>query len=178
MNWCHDFQLDSDEIENCFTFAKLCTKNVFRQVFQYKINTYILPSNEYLKRYRVSDSDLCERCQIETDTIIHRLWECEKIVDFLEILLDSEANWVNRGRRITLREYLFGVHDNTGVNHFWLEVKMFLFYNWNSGENVEITCNRFKNKLRNKFTLIWTRLKLGYNSRLKHKSNWNFCTSY
>ena len=36
----------------------------------------------------------------------------------------------------------------------------------------------YKQKNENKFSLMWPRLKLGYNHRLKHKSNWNFRTSY
>ena len=53
------------------------------------------------------------------------------------------------------------------------------------GEGVDLPMSMFnlvtstKNeKEDNKFSLMWPRLKLGYNSRLKHKSNWNFCTSY
>ena len=37
---------------------------------------------------------------------------------------------------------------------------------------------KLKKKLNDKFSLMWPRLKLGYNSRQKQKSNWNFHTSY
>ena len=42
VNWCHEMQLSDVEIKNAFTFAKLSTKNTFKQVFQYKINLYVL----------------------------------------------------------------------------------------------------------------------------------------
>ena len=81
-NWCADFMLSNKQIVTTFTYARDCTKNVFKQCFQYKLSTYILPTNEYLKRYRVEESELCTRCKVEKDTILHMLWECEKIILF------------------------------------------------------------------------------------------------
>ena len=76
MNWCQDLMLSNEQIKIAFTHAKYCTKNVFKQVFQFKINTYILPTNEYLKRYKILNDDLCSRCLEECDTIMHKLWDC------------------------------------------------------------------------------------------------------
>ena len=57
--------------------------NVFDQVFQYKILTKILPTNKYLKQYRVLDSDLCSRCRNSQDTIVHATMLCQSLVPYL-----------------------------------------------------------------------------------------------
>ena len=107
---------------------------------------------------------MCERCQIETDTVVHRLWDCETLIDFLTIFTEKEAEWTNRRGKINLRDYLFGEQNEIGRNHFWLEIKLFIFYNWKSEENIVTTCNRFKNKLKNTIILEKQMVKgdLGY----------------
>ena len=147
-NWCQELQLTTEEIQIAFTFAKLSTKNIFKQVFQYKLNVYILPTNEYLKRYRVVDSDLCSNCSIETDTVVHRLWESEKLADFLDNLLEKESIWTGRGRRINMKEYLFGIENQVGINHFWMEVKMYIFYNWKVELSTNSNINGLVSKIR------------------------------
>ena len=113
-------------------------KNVFKQCFQYKLSTYILPTNEYLKKYKVMDSDLCLRCNLEKDTIIHRLWECEKVVPFLRHILAELKQWEGSREQLSVEEFLFGT-DELGTNNFILELKIFLFYDFK--ENVQLYGN-------------------------------------
>ena len=93
------------------------------------------------------DTDICQRCFEETDTIIHKLWECQKVTDFLVYFLEKEAQWLNRTSTINMTEFLFGIDGEVGANHFWLELKLFLFYNWKGNENTATMISRFKNKL-------------------------------
>ena len=46
-----------------------------------------------------------------------------------------------------MTEFLFGMEGDVGVNHFWLEIKLFLFYDWKGDENPVTMISRFKNKL-------------------------------
>ena len=79
LRWCEEMQLSDSQIKNSFTFARSCTSSLFDQVFQYKIVTRILPTNQYLKRYRVRDSEMCSRCLVEIDTVVHSTWLCLSI---------------------------------------------------------------------------------------------------
>ena len=119
MNWCQELMLSNEQRIVAFTHAKDCTKNVFKQVFQFKINTYILPTNEYLKKYKVVNSDLCSRCLEERDTIVHKLWDCECTNLFLQFLLNEEKVWTGRDESLNMVEYLFGTDgfECVGTNH-------------------------------------------------------------
>ena len=81
LRWCEEINLSDSQIRTAFTFTKGCCCSIFDRVFQYKINTRILPTNEYLKRYQVRDSDECSRCLLlETDSVLHSTWLCSSIV--------------------------------------------------------------------------------------------------
>ena len=142
--------LTDQQIKCCFTFAKKCTSNVFKRVFQYKIGVGITPTCEYLYRYKVLDSNKCTKCEDEeVDTIIHCLWDCSRIQQFLTRVLENITTWNDREENITMEEYLFGVSctECDGINHYLLEAKMFIFYNWiverETAENAE---NRVDNE--------------------------------
>ena len=57
--WCQELTLTDDQISCSLKFPSSCTPNIFRRVFQYKISTNILPTQEYLFRYQVTDSNIC-----------------------------------------------------------------------------------------------------------------------
>ena len=52
--WREIIDLSDQQLQTAFTFAKLCSKSVFDQVFQYKIVVQILPTGKYLNRYQIS----------------------------------------------------------------------------------------------------------------------------
>ena len=64
LNWCLDLELSDIQIRTAFTFAHSGSYSIFDRVFQYKIATQILPTNDYLKRYRVKDTNICEKCNL------------------------------------------------------------------------------------------------------------------
>ena len=93
LRWCEGFQLSDSQIKTSFTFAKKCSSQVFDQVFQYKIVTQILPTNKYLKRYRVNESEMCSRCLDEIDTVLHSMWLCSRLVPYIwHVIQFIEAN--------------------------------------------------------------------------------------
>ena len=83
IRWREELALTEQQLRTSLTFAKLCTSSVFDQVFQYKIVTQTLPTNKYLKRYQIVDSDLCTRCLSSTDTAYHNLWLCDRLRSYL-----------------------------------------------------------------------------------------------
>ena len=142
-----EFDVSDDDIKLGFTFARRCSKSIFDQMFQYKILTNILPTNEYLYRYQVLDSDTCSRCQVK-DTIEHNLWRCQPVVPYIAKIVDFLRAECSATEQITLKTYIFGIRNAIGFNHVFLELKKDIFYKWNPGVIVAVFCERFVVKIR------------------------------
>ena len=69
---------------------------------------------------------------IECDTIIHKLWECEKVVPIINGFLEFIKSECNINFKINMIDYIFGINAITnvtdGLNHCFLELKIFSFY--------------------------------------------------
>ena len=61
--------------------------NVKFKWFQLRINNRILVTNNVLKEMNVALSNKCSFCNIEKDTILHYLWECDCVQNFWNRLL-------------------------------------------------------------------------------------------
>ena len=133
LNWCLDLELSDSQIQTALTFTAKCSLSIFDRVFQYKINTNTLPTNEYLYRYKVKDSSLCDRCLVECDNIIHRLYECETVASKLDKIFKFILRECNFKSNISQIDYLFGKkgNDYLALNHALLELKKMLFYSSN-----------------------------------------------
>ena len=130
LNWCLEFELSDLQIKTALNFAQQCSPSIWDRVFQYKILTNILPTNEYLKRYHVKESNMCDLCMIECDTIVHRLYECEVVSRLLCQILDTLHKKCSQTKEISLVEYLFGKVGKKylALNHIILELKKQIFY--------------------------------------------------
>ena len=149
LKWCEELELSDSQIDCSLLFAKRVTKNIFRQVFQYKITTQILPTENYLFRYKVLNNDICEKCNIESGTIIHSLWECEKVFPLIDHFFTYIKDVCQLNVNIGMIDYIFGFARATkfsdGLNHCLLELKIFIFYNskdWGE-QNVQVILKRF-----------------------------------
>ena len=94
----------------------------FLSVFQYKIATQILPTNDYLKHYRVNDSNVCQKCYLEFDSIEHNLFSCSEIVQILSKFFKFLNDECGVTKNIRMVQYLFWLSgsENTGLNHILL----------------------------------------------------------
>ena len=119
-------------------------------MFQYKIVSQILPTNEYLFRYKVKDSSSCDRCLVETDTIVHRLYECEFVVQIVSSFLNFLYSECDQPRDIKMVDYLFGLGGikNMATNQILLELKKIIFYSSPEEISNGAFCDRFKNNIR------------------------------
>ena len=148
LHWMEDFVLSDIEINLAFTLTRSSSASIFDQVFQYKVLTQILPTNKYLHRYQVKDSDICPRCQVAQDTVAHNLWRCTVIVPYVVKLLRFLRFDCKVKETITIKPYIFGFKNASGLNHILLEFKKEIFYNWDSFTAVATFCEQFCVKIR------------------------------
>lgn len=150
LNWCMDFELSDSQIRTALTFAHQSCTNIFDRVFQYKIVTQILPTNEYLTRYRVRESNLCDHCELECDSIVHRLYDCETLNPIIDSIFSFLKSECNQSYSITMIEYMFGKQGEKylALNHILLELKKTIFYSSTVDLNSPSFCEQFYNKIR------------------------------
>ena len=110
--------------------------------------TQILPTNQYLARYRIRDSNICEKCHLSVNTILHCLPQCQFVVPFVDRISDLLKIQRNFQGNIDSLQYFFGFKNNIAINHIVLELKKELFYNWDSNVDVGIFLERFVAKIR------------------------------
>ena len=150
LRWCEEINLSDSQIRTAFTFTKGCCCSIFDRVFQYKINTRILPTNEYLKRYQVRESDECSRCLLlETDSVLHSTWLCSSIASHKTHLFSFLNNKCNVMVDINMTNYLFGFQGTElqGLNHVLLEFKKHIFYSWEEDVLVSSFFEEFRRKI-------------------------------
>ena len=148
LRWRENINLSDIEINTAFTFARVCSRSSFDHIFQYKIITQILPTNKYLTRYQVKDCEICSKCRVWPDTVLHCLWSCLLLVPYVTKIINFLKIKCKVTEDISMVPYLFGFRNNAGLNHILIEFKKELFYNWNENIGVETFCERFKVKIR------------------------------
>ena len=148
LHWFEEFDIGDSQILTGFTFAHECSKSTFDRVFQYKIMTQILPTNKYLARYQVRDSDICSKCHVVTDTVSHSLWSCKLVVPYVDKFIDFLKQNCNVQENVGMVEYIFGMKSNLALNHIFLEFKKELFYNFDENIGVGAFCEQIIHKLR------------------------------
>ena len=110
--------------------------------------TQILPTNKYLARYQVRDSDICSKCHVVTDTVSHSLWSCKLVVPYVDKFIDFLKQNCNVQENVGMVEYIFGMKSNLALNHIFLEFKKELFYNFDENIGVGAFCEQIIHKLR------------------------------
>jgi hypothetical protein len=67
------------------------------QNFQYKLLHRIFPTNTFLFKIGIKDSDLCSFCKIATDFIMHYIWQCPKVQEFWQQVGRLKERCINNG---------------------------------------------------------------------------------
>ena len=150
INWCLDLELSDLQIRTAFTFAHNCSSSTFDRMFQYKIATQILPTNDYLTRYRVKETSVCQKCELEFDSIEHSLYSCSEIVHIIATFIKFLTDECGVTIHIGLIQYLFGISGSKylGLNHVLLELKKAIFYSWDSNIENNAFCQQVKTNIK------------------------------
>ena len=109
--------------------------------------TQTLPTNQYLARYRIRDSDICDKCQVSPDTILHCIWQCQRVVPFVVKITDFLKQQCNLHENIECIQYIFGFKNNPALNQIMIELKKELFYNWDNYADLDMFLERFVAKV-------------------------------
>lgn len=127
---------DGLQLANSMEWAAACTRTFEAtretkiQSFQYQLLNRLLPCNTFLKRLRISETDLCATCKVN-DSIAHFLLNCEKVKPFW----DGISTWFRNVDniyldRLSLNEKIFGIpkecHKSKIVNTILIYVHHYI----------------------------------------------------
>ena len=91
VKWEHDLNNPNIIWKRVFINIYSSTIDTILREFQYKYIMRIIPTNKTLMKYKIKSSNLCEFCNMHTETIRHLFWECNHIQHFWNNL----SNWLN-----------------------------------------------------------------------------------
>lgn len=92
-----------------------CTIDVKSQYFQYRFIHKILPSNEFLFKIGIVESDKCTFCGVEKETIKHVMWSCDKISSFWKEVIKWLED-LNIEVTLSFNNVCFGVYNRSQTN--------------------------------------------------------------
>lgn len=124
-------RLSYDSFLNSFLNMKELTSSPKYLSFQYRLLHRKIFLNKILKKWKLSDTELCTWCNLEYETIEHFFYECTEVRDFwrrlrcwFECLTDTEVN-------LTFKDIIFNncevESDKTFLNTIILIAKQHLF---------------------------------------------------
>ena len=100
--------------ENVFENISLTTNDFKLRNFQYKILHRILPTNKFLVKIGIKESDQCNLCNNVTDSILHYIWLCPIIKVFWQkVIVLLEENF-----EISIELYIRNTVFNTNIEEF------------------------------------------------------------
>lgn len=127
---------DGLQLRNKTEWADACTR-AFQstretkiQSFQYKLLNRLLPCNTFLKRLRISETDLCDTCQVR-DSVAHFLFGCKKVKPFW----DAICTWFRNADNVYLdnlsvQEMVFGIpkehHKSQIINTILIHIRYYI----------------------------------------------------
>ena len=141
--------------------------------FQYKHLMNIIPNNSFLYKCKISESNLCDFCNMSIDSTSHMFWECQIIQTFWADIQNFLQTKLSRTITLSFEKISFcnvlSNSDDDGliINYITLLSKYFIFKN-KCNKSIP-TCQAFQNYL-------IERKKIEENISL-HKGKLKFCVT-
>jgi len=168
-------ELETDiYFENVFSNISKITYDYKLQNFQYKLLHRILPTNTFLVKIGIKDSDLRSFCKIATDSIMHYIWQFPKVEEFWQ----QVGRWSEEIFEIHLQLNIENTLFNTNTDEFPYEIINFVllfakhFIHCCKWSNHLPTTELLKAKLKSrekveKYTVVIT------GDLIKHEEKWS-----
>ena len=105
-------------------FCNLClvTNDSKLKHFQYKLLHRALPTNTFLVKIGIKNSDLCKFCKNASDSILHYIWLCPGV----KLFLNRIKTWLEENFDIPIELNMTNIVFNTNVNECPFEIIEFV----------------------------------------------------
>ena len=111
--WCNSIGIIPETWINSFRTLIETTKETKLHWFQFRILHSILSTNRSVSKYNVEQNDACTFCGVHSETILHLLWQCDKVQLFWKELCSILNRRCTHARNISFSQNLviFGQSD-------------------------------------------------------------------
>lgn len=129
--WGTIFDFNNDTWKKIYSLPFKVTLNTKFQWFQFRINHHILSTNSFIYKIGLTNNPHCTFCIIERETIIHILWECNEVQNFLTSFEDLlEVLFIPFA--VNKQAMIFGLFEPTGLynridNEILLLIKHYIY---------------------------------------------------
>ena len=103
-------------------------KEVKLQEFQFKVNNHILVTKSFLHKINKVDNDRCALCGLETETIIHVLFNYNKVKEFWLAMKNWLRIQANVTLHLTIRNVIFSKQENGELLNYILLLGKYFIY--------------------------------------------------
>ena len=103
--------LDNDIDNSVFKACFKITNDSSTQWLQYRILHRILPTNSYLKKIKVKESDACSFCNAASEDLTHVFFECPKVLPLWNLLSEKIYNCTSKRIGFNLKNIIIYLDD-------------------------------------------------------------------
>ena len=114
IKWNEQFNFTKNDWYNIYKLPFNITKNTKLQWLQYRVSHHILTTNSKLFKSGLVISPMCTFCNSDRETIVHLMWECHEVQDFLQDF-ETLLNALYIPFAINKQSILFGLINNRNV---------------------------------------------------------------
>ena len=128
--WAKDFNCNDIEWKQIYILPVKCTIDTTLRAFQYKFLKRIIPTNTFLFKCKIANSNLCDFCSSDIETVKHLFWDCQLSQHFW-LQLKSFLESVNINLLLDYKTICFGTDSakisETLINFIIISAKHFIF---------------------------------------------------
>ena len=174
VNWERDLKitLSNSSWESICSLPFLTTTDSKLRWLQFRVIHRILNTNSFLNKIGHLDSDLCQFCNLEPETISHKLYLCSFTQTFWNEVFSWFRSTVNYNRSHTLHLIIFGTNTDKILNLILLLGKLYI-YNTKMN-NSRLLLRNFKSFVNIYYRATLYTANLCDNTAKKFNLSWNY----
>ncbi len=140
--WLETLDIRNQDWRKYYLLPYRTTNDSKLRILQFKIIHRILATNKRLKLFGYKDSDLCDFCKTEIETISHLFWECGVTKQFIRMIFSYLLVKCNIHIQESMVNMIFGIlpiKDNLVTNNFLLILKNYIFRKSHQAKELNFT---------------------------------------
>jgi hypothetical protein len=123
------YNITNESCQELFMLPWRTTIDIRLRWLQFRINHFILPTNQWLCKIKLIDNSYCMRCKVHVENLDHLFFECDMVKTFWKEFLTI---WKHLYSNLSKNDILFGILEKGSdtlklKNHLLLSAKRYIY---------------------------------------------------